>query len=238
MDYEKEYKEAFKRAKKLYMDCVESNNPIQAARYVDIFQELKGSDVKTELLGLFKACINGEDHPYYPEDCKRWIAWLEKQGEQKSVDKIQLGKKYKCIASPRYSTFVKGFIYKPEDKFLCSLMNFFSDCFESIEDGEQKPTMIQWKGNNLREVIDFTGVYKEGFEKWFHNSWEEYEKYVHEHNNIFKIFNEDGSHIEVPVGAWIVKTPDGYNTASRYVFRQKPAWRKTMSTIMALFNIS
>ncbi len=60
-------------------------------------------------------------------------------GEQKPADKIQLGKKYKCIASPRYSTFVKGLTYKPEDKFLCSLMNFCSDCFEPIEDGGKKP---------------------------------------------------------------------------------------------------
>ena len=67
------------------------------------------------------------------------IAWLEKQGGQKPIDKIQLGKKYKCIASPRYSTFMKGEIYKPEDKFLCSLMNFCYDCFEPIEDGELKP---------------------------------------------------------------------------------------------------
>ena len=29
--------------------------------------------------------------------------------------------------------------------------------------------------------------------------------------NIFKIFNPDGSHIEVPVGAYIIKAPDGYN---------------------------
>lgn len=92
--------------------------------------------------------------------------------------------------------------------------------------GEQKPSMIQWNGDNLKEVIDFTGFYKEGFEKWFHNSWEEYEKYVHEHGDIFKIFNEDGSHIEVPVGAWIIKAPDGYNTASRYRFIQKSGWSK------------
>lgn len=99
--------------------------------------------------------------------------------------------------------------------------------------GEQNHFMIQWKGDNLKEVIDFTGVYKEGFEKWFHNSWEEYEKYVYEHNNIFKIFNEDGSHIEVPVGAWIVRTPDGYNIASRYVFRQKPAaWSENDETYL------
>jgi len=87
---------------------------------------------------------------------------------------------------------------------------------------EFKSNMIQWKGDNLKEVINFTGVYKEGFEKWFHNSWEEYEKYVHEHNDIFKLFNEDGSHYEVPIGAWIVKTPDGYNVASKALFKNKP----------------
>lgn len=72
-------------------------------------------------------------HRYY---CK----YIEKQGEQNAIDKIQIGKKYKCIASPRYSTFVKGLIYKPEDEFLCSLMNFCPDCFEPIEDVEQKHT--------------------------------------------------------------------------------------------------
>ena len=87
--------------------------------------------------------------------------------------------------------------------------------------GEQKLCMIQWKGDNLKEVIGFTGKNK-NFDKWF-TSFEEYERYVHEHNNIFKLFNEDGSHYEVPVGAWIVKTPDGYNVASKAVLKQKPA---------------
>ena len=87
--------------------------------------------------------------------------------------------------------------------------------------GEQKPCMIQWKGDNLKEVIGFTGKDK-NFEKWF-KSFEEYEKYVHEHNDIFKLFDENGNHYEIPVGAWIVKTPDGYNIASNAVLKQKSA---------------
>ena len=86
---------------------------------------------------------------------------------------------------------------------------------------KQKPCMVQWKGDNLKEVIDFTGKDK-NFEKWF-KSFEEYEKYVHEHNDIFKLFNENGSHYEIPVGAWIVKTPDGYNIASNAILKQKSA---------------
>lgn len=85
----------------------------------------------------------------------------------------------------------------------------------------KKYEMIQWTGDNLKEVFKFTGK-SPMFEKWF-NSWEQYEEYVHSHENIFKLFNEDGSHYEVPVGAWIVKTPDGYNTPSRFRFIQKPA---------------
>ena len=83
-----------------------------------------------------------------------------------------------------------------------------------------KDIMIQWKGDNLKEVVEFTGASPQ-FNKWF-KSWEEYEAYVHSHNDIFKMFYEDGSHYEVPVGAWIVKTPDGYNVASRAVFVRNP----------------
>ena len=96
------------------------------------------------------------------------------------------------------------------------------ECIDWLEkQGEQKPCMVQWKGDNLKEVIGFTGKDK-NFEKWF-KSFEEYEKYVHEHNDIFKLFNENGSHYEIPVGAWIVKTPDGYNIASNAILKQKSA---------------
>lgn len=87
---------------------------------------------------------------------------------------------------------------------------------------EQPDNMIQWTGNNLKEVIDFTGK-NPRLGEWF-NSWEEYENYVHSHNDILKLFCDDGSHYEIPAGAWIVKTPDGYNVPSvaKYVQREQP----------------
>ena len=87
---------------------------------------------------------------------------------------------------------------------------------------EKPEHMIQWTGNNLKEVIDFTGK-SPMFEEWF-KSWEEFESYVHSHGDILKLFSEDGSHYEVPVGAWIVKTPDGYNVPSvaKYIQQEQP----------------
>ena len=83
--------------------------------------------------------------------------------------------------------------------------------------------VIQWTGHNLKEVIDFTGK-SPRFGEWF-KSWDEFESYVHSHGNILKLFSEDGSHFDVAVGAWIVKTPDGYNVPSvaRFIHaRQEP----------------
>lgn len=74
---------------------------------------------------------------------------------------------------------------------------------------EKELKKIQWTGDNLKEVIEFTGRSPK-FDEWF-KTWEEYEEYVRSHGNIFKIFFENGSHYEVPVGSWIIKTPDGMN---------------------------
>jgi len=113
--------------------------------------------------------------------------------------------------------------FKPDDMWDADFS--FGDIVSWFEkQSGQKPCMIQWKGDNLKEVINLTGKDK-SLDKWF-TSFEAYEKYVHNHNNIFKLFNEDGSHYEVPVGAWIVKTPDGCNVASKAFLKQKPAWGK------------
>jgi len=83
-----------------------------------------------------------------------------------------------------------------------------------------KPMMIEWTGNNLKEVIEFTGK-SPRFDEWF-KTWDEYESYVHSHGNIFKLFDEDGSHLEVPVGAWIFKTPDGRIVPSTFLYQEQP----------------
>lgn len=117
----------------------------------------------------------------------------------------------------------------------------FDDWIAYLEkQGEQKPKMIQWTGKNLKEVIDFTGK-SPRFDEWF-KSWEDFENYVHSHGDIFKLFCEDGSHYEVPVGAWIIKTPDGFNTPSRFRFIQKPAeWgeedKSKLSALLGMLTV-
>ena len=181
---------------------------IEALRSLFAEQAIKHCDrvnIK-DITNIFSELKDGDDerirkniiatiHLYYGEplddEAKEMIAWLEKQADTQK--KID-------------HAYARGLV----------------DAQKALEkQGEQKPIMIQWQGNNLKEVIDFTGKDK-NFEKWF-KSFEEYEKYVGNHNDIFKLFNEDGSHYEVPVGAWIVKTPDGYNVASKAVLKQKPA---------------
>lgn len=158
---------------------------------LDIFPELAESDDEKIISAIRKAIEAKVENLGNGVTRTACLAWLEKQGQ----------------------TFTKKDIDDAYLKGVCDAK------IELEKQGEQNHCMIQWKGDNLKEVIDFTGKDK-NFEKWF-KSFEEYEKYVQEHNGIFKLFNADGSHYEVPVGAWIVKTPDGYNVASKAIFRQK-----------------
>ena len=163
------------------------------------------------------------------DDC---IAWLEKQRDK---DKLiqELGEYKVKYTQEVLEKYINNMSNKDDERLRKTAIAFLKDfaeqgyenaveCIDWLEkQGEQKPCMVQWKGDNLKEVIGFTGKDK-NFEKWF-KSFEEYEKYVHEHNDIFKLFNENGSHYEIPVGAWIVKTPDGYNIASNAILKQKSA---------------
>lgn len=65
---------------------------------------------------------------------------------------------------------------------------------------------IQWVGDNLRQVIDFTGKYYR-FDEWF-SSMEEYEAHVKADRNIFKVFTLEGV-MEASVGDYIIKGVKG-----------------------------
>lgn len=69
----------------------------------------------------------------------------------------------------------------------------------------KKPVVIQavlWTGDNLREVIDFTGLHPSA-NKW---TWEEYEAVVTK--NGLKIFTLEGP-LMAAVGDWIIRGVKG-----------------------------
>ena len=65
----------------------------------------------------------------------------------------------------------------------------------------KKPVIIeaiQWNGNNLKEIIDFTGFHPSA-EKW---DWERYERVVQAQG--LKIFTLEGN-MMADIGDWIIK---------------------------------
>lgn len=230
------YKEKYKRALEVMREWVA---PCHTKEQLDVlkktvFSELAESEderIRRELIEFINHYRHNTDlTSEQAEWCKKVLSYLEKQKVEEKHNRMApiysdkesfesaLEKAWKFYNESAART-VDSF----EDDYIeCVFSKGFREGFLYREkQKEQKPSMIQWKGDNLKEVIDFTGK-SPMFNKWF-KSFEEYEEYVHSHGNIFKLFNEDGAHYEVPVGAWIVKTPDGCNVASKAVFRQKPA---------------
>ena len=81
MDYERKYKDALEKAKKLY----EQGTITESLSYV--FPELKESEderTRNEIIAFVEQSIHrGGGTPISQEQEDKWIAWLEKQGEPK-----------------------------------------------------------------------------------------------------------------------------------------------------------
>lgn len=65
---------------------------------------------------------------------------------------------------------------------------------------------IQWTGENLKEVIQFTGKHPR-FNEWF-SCWEDYERHVQHDGRRFKIFTLEGAMTADP-GDWIIRGVKG-----------------------------
>lgn len=65
---------------------------------------------------------------------------------------------------------------------------------------------IQWTGENLKEVMAFTGAHPR-FHEWF-SSWDEYVKCVNDSGGIFKIFTLEGT-MKASPGDWIIRGVKG-----------------------------
>lgn len=73
----------------------------------------------------------------------------------------------------------------------------------------KKPVVIEairYTGDNLREVINFTGK-RPNWSRWF-NTWEKYENHVKNNVGIFKIMTLEGAMSASP-GDWIIKGVKG-----------------------------
>ena len=96
MDYEKKYKEALERTRKLYLESIENKGDrIYGAYELEtIFPELKESEderIRKDLVSFLWAVANGTVKSMPAAImCQEWIAWLEKQKEQKPKVKSPL----------------------------------------------------------------------------------------------------------------------------------------------------
>lgn len=69
----------------------------------------------------------------------------------------------------------------------------------------KKPVVIeavQWTGENLREVLAFTGKHPR-FHEWFRD-FDAYSEHVAKDRNVFKILTLEGT-MEASPGDWIIK---------------------------------
>ena len=92
MDYEKAYKEALERAKNLHEDAIDMGENIRAKQCEIIFPELAGSEderIRKTLIRYHQSTIDIDGIKG-----EKIIAWLEKQGKQKSK-KVSIWKHWK-----------------------------------------------------------------------------------------------------------------------------------------------
>ena len=78
-----------------------------------------------------------------------------------------------------------------------------------IKNYVKKPVVIQaiqYTGDNLLEVITFTGKHPK-WDEWF-RSWEHYEEIVAQSGGIFKIITLEGT-LNASLGDWIIRGVNG-----------------------------
>ena len=95
MDYEKKYNEALERARALWREAIEKEYVDDYLKdYETIFPELRESEderIRKEIIEYLKLVDKGEGDYAHPM-VSGWIAWLEKQKEQKpSTPKFRVG---------------------------------------------------------------------------------------------------------------------------------------------------
>ena len=150
MDYEKKYKEAIERLKQWDREHPDGYSIQERDEF--IFPELKESEdekIEKELIDYLKERKSCESYGQYIVRYNRWIAWLEKQGEQKAtVPKFKIGQTIKKEGFNIGFTIAKienGFYYDTTGS------NFPINDEKNWKLVEQKP--VEWSEED-EEMID------------------------------------------------------------------------------------
>lgn len=114
MDYEKEYREALERARKIHAEIVNNEVIGFPGQITDIFPELKESEddrIRRELITALKD-LDRNRLPVDPYPYLEWAKWLEKQKENpKSADSIPSD----CTSDAKYEDRSSKYGVSPED---------------------------------------------------------------------------------------------------------------------------
>ena len=156
MDYEKKYNEALEKARQL---CAYPTTKPFISDLQDLFPELAESEdemVRRSLLDWLVKKRNNITIPFSLGDADRWIAWLEKQGEQKSITpKFKVGntiiKRNKTFEyrHPFLIVEIKDNAYWCESGIICFISE--QDNWELVE---QKPEWSEEDEEIRKSIID------------------------------------------------------------------------------------
>ena len=132
MDYEKLYKEALERAKNFIENGDERERTIAESIFAGIMEESEDERIRTKLIDYFSGFYdrfatdrNHTDVHWEGLEVKKVLAWLEKQGEKKPVNRLKTsaGNWYVCdmeVMNENMTTaFHRGEVYYcPKDGYI------------------------------------------------------------------------------------------------------------------------
>ena len=92
------------------------------------FNETEDERIRKHLIEVTELYWGTTNDPDKAKD----MDWLERHKDPQTPG-IEIGKSYKCIASPRFTCFRKGEVYVVEDEWMAKLFSVSEGCFEAVE---------------------------------------------------------------------------------------------------------